>query len=86
MIVYLKLKFTGIEDNDKCIVTLWLIVQDLETDGAKAFLETASGMDDVPFAITSNDDVFTENKVDGEAVVLFKKVKAMWSHSAYKYP
>ncbi|KAK2167584.1 hypothetical protein LSH36_26g09006 [Paralvinella palmiformis] len=40
---------------------------------AKAFIEVAGGIDDLPFGITSNADVFTENKVDGDAVVLFKK-------------
>jgi protein disulfide-isomerase A1 len=47
--------------------------KDQASDGAKAFLEAAAGMDDVPFGITSNDAVFADNKVEGEAVVLFKK-------------
>ena len=37
-------------------------------------MEVAANTDDVPFAITSNDDVFAEYKVEGEKVVLFKKV------------
>lgn len=31
-------------------------------------------MDDVVFGITSNSDVFSEHSVDGDKVVLFKKV------------
>ena len=50
--------------------------QDVDSDAAKAFLEVANGMDDVPFAITSNADLGAEYKVKkgSEAVVLFKKV------------
>ena len=48
--------------------------QDLESDAAKAFIETAFENDDLPFGITSNADVFSANKVDGDSVVLFKKV------------
>lgn len=44
-----------------------------ESDGAKAFLEVAASMDDIPFIVTSEDAVFGEYKVDNEAVVLFKK-------------
>ena len=31
-------------------------------------------MDDIPFGITSDSDVFTDNKVESDNVVLFKKV------------
>jgi protein disulfide-isomerase A1 len=47
--------------------------KDQESDAAKAFLETASNMDDQKFAITSDAAVFAEYTVTGEAVVLFKK-------------
>jgi len=46
--------------------------KDQESDGAKAFLEVASITDDMPFAITGADAVFSEYKIEGEAVVLLK--------------
>ncbi|ELU15730.1 hypothetical protein CAPTEDRAFT_156715 [Capitella teleta] len=59
-----------IEKDDVVIVGFF---KDQSTDAAKAFLAVASQYDDVPFAITEAEDVFTDNKVEGEAVVLFKK-------------
>ena len=50
--------------------------QDQESKGAKAFLEVAAENDEVPFLITSTADLFKEYKVDGEGVVLFKKVSS----------
>lgn len=50
------------------------IMQDAESAAAKAFLDVAAETDDLPFAITSNSDVFAEFKVTGDSVVLFKKV------------
>jgi protein disulfide-isomerase A1 len=47
--------------------------KDETTEAAKAFLGAASSMDDYQFAITASDDIAAEYKVDGEAVVLFKK-------------
>jgi protein disulfide-isomerase A1 len=47
--------------------------KDLESADAKAFLEVASETDDLPFGITSKDDIFKEHKVDKDSVVLFKK-------------
>ena len=47
--------------------------KDQGSDAAKAFLAVAAQYDDVPFGITGADDVFSEYKIDGEAVVLFKK-------------
>ena len=49
--------------------------QDATSAAGKAFLEVAAEIDDVPFGITSNSDVFSEHKVDGDHVVLFKKVR-----------
>merc|ERR1711881_204911 len=43
-----------------------------EGEAAKAFLEVAGGMDDLKFAI-GNADIAAEHKVEGDAVVLFKK-------------
>ncbi len=48
--------------------------QDTSSDAAKVFLEYAAETDDLPFGISSNADVFSANKVDGDSVVLFKKV------------
>ena len=48
-------------------------MQDQESDAAKAFIEVAKTTDDVPFGITSNADVFSEYKVEKDAIVLFKK-------------
>lgn len=47
--------------------------KDETTEAAKAFLGAAGGMDDYQFAITASDEVAAEYKVEGEAVVLFKK-------------
>lgn len=48
--------------------------KDTTSPAAKAFLSAADEVDSVQFAITSDDAVFKDNNVDGEAVVLFKKV------------
>jgi protein disulfide-isomerase A1 len=45
-----------------------------ESDAAKAFLAAADGIDDVEFGIVSDAAIATENKVDGDKIVLFKKV------------
>jgi len=50
------------------------ICQDQDTAAAKAFKEVAGDIDDVVFGITSDDVVFSEYKISGEAVVLFKNV------------
>ncbi len=42
---------------------------------AKVFLEVAATVDDVPFGMASESEVFSEHKVDGDHVVLFKKVR-----------
>ncbi|KAK0048475.1 protein disulfide-isomerase [Biomphalaria pfeifferi] len=47
--------------------------KDQESDGAKEFLKVASALDDIPFGITSDSEVFADNKVDSDGVVLFKK-------------
>lgn len=46
---------------------------DKESEGAKAFLSAADGIDDVEFGIVSDAAIATENKVEGDKVVLFKK-------------
>jgi len=47
--------------------------KDQTSDAAKAYLAVAAETDDVPFGITSSDDVFSEYKVKADNVVLFKK-------------
>lgn len=47
-------------------------LQDVESDAAKAYLEAASSIDDMVFGITSEDSLFTDNKVEKDSVVLFK--------------
>merc|ERR1712227_1190878 len=47
--------------------------KDAESAGAKTFLAVADKMDDYPFAITSEDSIFTENKVEKDGIVIFKK-------------
>uniref|UniRef100_A0AAZ3QDH3 protein disulfide-isomerase n=1 Tax=Oncorhynchus tshawytscha TaxID=74940 RepID=A0AAZ3QDH3_ONCTS len=46
---------------------------DVESEGAKAFLNAAEAIDDVPFGITSNDAVYSKFEVSKDGVVLFKK-------------
>lgn len=47
--------------------------EDQASDDAKAFLEAAAEIDDIPFGITSSKDVFSEYKVEKNGVVLFKQ-------------
>lgn len=49
-------------------------LQDVELDAAKQFLLAAEAIDDIPFGITSNSDVFSKYQLDADGVVLFKKV------------
>nr|KAF6457994.1 prolyl 4-hydroxylase subunit beta [Rousettus aegyptiacus] len=46
---------------------------DVESDFAKQFLLAAEAIDDIPFGITSNSDVFSNYQLDKDGVVLFKK-------------
>ncbi|XP_058140890.1 protein disulfide-isomerase [Dasypus novemcinctus] len=47
--------------------------KDVESDFAKQFLLAAESIDDIPFGITSNSDVFSKYQLDKDGVVLFKK-------------
>jgi protein disulfide-isomerase A1 len=58
------------EKNEVVVVGFF---KDQASDGAKAFLAVAGGMDDMTFAITSESEVFADNKVKKDGVVLFKK-------------
>jgi protein disulfide-isomerase A1 len=52
-----------------------VLFQDTASPAAKNFLAAANAIDDNPFGITSADSVFSEYNVEGDAVILFKKVK-----------
>jgi protein disulfide-isomerase A1 len=58
-----------IEDNEIAVLGFFA---EAEGEAAKAFLEVAGGMDDIKFAI-GNADIAADNKVSGDAIVLFKK-------------
>ncbi|XP_026907939.1 protein disulfide-isomerase [Acinonyx jubatus] len=54
-------------------VTVIGFFKDVESDFAKQFLLAAEAIDDIPFGITSNSDVFSKYQLDRDGVVLFKK-------------
>ncbi|XP_054448903.1 protein disulfide-isomerase [Pteronotus mesoamericanus] len=54
-------------------VTVIGFFKDAESDSAKQFLLAAEAVDDVPFGITSNSDVFSKYQLAKDGVVLFKK-------------
>jgi len=58
------------EDNDIAVVGFF---KDAASADAKVYLTVADQMDDYPFAIVSDDALFTESKVDKDGIVLFKK-------------
>lgn len=47
--------------------------KDRQSDEAKTFLSVANAVDDFPFAITSNEDVYAKYEVKSGAIVLFKE-------------
>ncbi|XP_070596197.1 protein disulfide-isomerase [Erythrolamprus reginae] len=47
--------------------------KDAESDAAKEFLLAAEAIDDVPFGITSNSDIFAKYQLKKDGVALFKK-------------
>ncbi|XP_063817275.1 protein disulfide-isomerase [Pseudophryne corroboree] len=47
--------------------------KDTESDVAKAFLQAAEAVDDIPFGITSSESAFSQYKVEKDGIVLFKK-------------
>lgn len=47
--------------------------KDEKSAAAKAFLEAASSVDDIPFGISTNEEVMKEHKVTKDSVSLFKK-------------
>lgn len=48
--------------------------QDPESADAKAFEKAAEAIDDIPFATTADDAVYSKFEVSKDSVVLFKKV------------
>lgn len=54
---------------------LSFIPQDLTSEAAKEFLLAAESVDDIPFGISSSDDVFSKYQLSKDGVVLFKKVQ-----------
>ncbi|XP_030061020.1 protein disulfide-isomerase [Microcaecilia unicolor] len=47
--------------------------KDVDSDLAKVFLEAADAIDDIPFGISSHDDLFSKYQLDKDAIILFKK-------------
>merc|ERR1719264_2233644 len=58
-----------VEDNEIAVLGFFA---DAEGEAAKAFLEVAGGNDDLKFALGTA-DIAAEYKVEGDAIVLFKK-------------
>merc|ERR1712088_992375 len=59
-----------IEDNEIAVVGFFA---DMESEAAKAFKEVAGANDDHKFGLAAaGSDIATENKVEGDAIVLFK--------------
>lgn len=54
-----------------------MCLQDADSADAKAFEKAAEAIDDIPFAATSDEAVFSKFEVSKDSVVLFKKVTAL---------
>lgn len=59
-----------IKDNSVVVVGFF---SNHETDEAKAFLSAANAIDDYPFAITSNEEVFKKYETECGKIILFKQ-------------
>lgn len=51
------------------------VVQDDKSELATVFMAVAESLDDHPFAYTTDSSVASEYKIEGEKIVLFKKVQ-----------
>lgn len=52
-----------------------MCVQDDKSELATVFMAVAESLDDHPFAYTTDSSVASEYKIEGEKIVLFKKVQ-----------
>ncbi|KAK9502348.1 hypothetical protein O3M35_011138 [Rhynocoris fuscipes] len=59
-----------IEENPVAIIGYF---KDAESDNAKRFLDVAAAIDDHPFGIASAPEILSENNIDDEKIVLYKK-------------
>ncbi|XP_029950324.1 protein disulfide-isomerase [Salarias fasciatus] len=59
-----------IADNEVAIIGFF---KDADSEGAKAYQKAAEAVDDIPFAMTSSDAVYSKFEVSKDSVVLFKK-------------
>lgn len=59
------------KDNQDVVVMGFF--KDQKSDEAKTFLQVASSLDDIPFGISSDSEVFAEHGVEKDGIVLFKK-------------
>ena len=60
-----------IEDREVAVIGFF---KDIESAEAKAYTGAADGIDDVEFGIVSSEEIAKENEVEGNGIVLFKKV------------
>jgi len=63
--------FNSFKDKEEVAVIGFF--QDPISAPAKEFLKVAAEMDDLPFGLTSEGDIFAENKIEKDSVILFKK-------------
>lgn len=54
---------------------LTFVVQDDKSELATVFMAVAESLDDHPFAYTTDSSAASEYKIEGEKIVLFKKVQ-----------
>lgn len=66
--------------NESAILLYSFFLQDVKSDGAQQYEKAAQGIDDLPFGITSNTDVFKEYDMESDGVALFKKVFILYLH------
>ncbi|XP_017292352.1 protein disulfide-isomerase [Kryptolebias marmoratus] len=59
-----------IADNEVAIIGFF---KDAESDGAKTLEKAAEAVDDIPFAMTSSDAVYSKFEVSKDGIILFKK-------------
>jgi len=70
-------EFTVVEDaksfQDGNNVVILGFFKNLASDNAKIFFEVAGSMDDTPFGVTADKEIFKEYKMDKDGVILLKK-------------